>query len=186
VNSVAIAILTYVTLQRVGELLLAHKNTTHLLAQGAHEVGAAHYPFMVGLHATFLLGLWILAWNRAVDPVWLVALLILQAGRLWVLASMGQRWTTRIIVLPGAPLVAKGPYRFFRHPNYAVVCGEIIVIPMVFALPLYALVFSVLNAAMLYVRIHAEDAALADLRGPLQRTTQAPSLPPQAGTGRTS
>jgi methyltransferase len=85
----------------------------------------------------------------------------LQLLRVWVLATLKERWTTRIIVLPGVPLVLSGPYRFLKHPNYAIVIGEIAVLPLAFGLPYYALVFSLLNAAMLRVRIGQENAALA-------------------------
>ncbi len=85
---------------------------------------------------------------------------MLQLFRMWILRSLGARWTTRIIVLPGAPLVRRGPYRFVRHPNYLLVAAEIAVLPMVFDLPLYAAVFTALNAAMMWVRIRAEAAAL--------------------------
>ena len=90
--------------------------------------------------------------------------MLLEIARLWVLATLGRRWTTRIIVLPGAPLVARGPYRFVSHPNYAVVIGEIAVLPLVFGLWQVALIFSVLNAALLWVRISAENEALRPLR----------------------
>jgi methyltransferase len=86
--------------------------------------------------------------------------MVLQALRLWVLATLKDRWTTRIIVLPGAPLVTHGPYRFIRHPNYAIVVGEIAALPLALGMPFYAAVFSVLNAAVLFVRIRAENDAL--------------------------
>ena len=158
-------ILGLVTAQRLGELVLARRNTSRLLAQGAHEVGAAHYPLIVALHTFWLLGLWYIAVYRAppeqdVSLLWLAVFLILQLARLWVMASLGERWTTRIIVLPGAPLVRRGPYRFLSHPNYWVVAGEILVLPLVFGLAWYGLAFSLLNAAMMRIRIRAEAAAL--------------------------
>ena len=115
---------------------------------------------MVGLHAAWLLGLWALAWDRPASLPWLAAYGVLQALRVWVLTSIGSRWTTRIIVVPGETLVRKGPYRVLSHPNYLVVAGEIAVLPMVFGLSDYALVFSLMNASMLWVRIRAEEAAL--------------------------
>jgi methyltransferase len=121
---------------------------------------------MVGLHAAWLVGLWVLAWDRPANVAWLAAYLALEVLRTWVLASIGRRWTTRIIVVPGEALVRKGPYRFLPHPNYLVVAGEIAVLPLVFGLTAYALVFSLLNAAMLWLRIRAEDAALRDARQP--------------------
>jgi methyltransferase len=156
----SVAILALVTLQRLGELALARRNTRRLLARGAVEAGARHYPVLVALHAAWLLGLWGLAWDRPADLAWLGLYIVLQAMRLWTLASLGERWTTRIIVLDGAPLVRRGPYRCLPHPNYAVVAGEIAVLPFVFHLWLYAAVFSLLNALILSVRIRAETRAL--------------------------
>jgi methyltransferase len=156
----SIAVLALVTLQRLGELALARRNTARLLARGAVETGAAHYPLIVALHAAWLAGLWLLGWNRPADLGWLAVYGALQVLRVWTLMSLGGRWTTRIISLPGEPLVRRGPYRFFPHPNYAVVVGEIAVLPLVFHLRLYAAVFSTLNALLLAVRIGAEAAAL--------------------------
>jgi methyltransferase len=153
-------VLGLVTVQRIAELALSRRNTARLLAKGAFEASPGHYPLIVLLHAAWLGGLWLLALERPIQPAWLVAFVLLQAGRVWVLATLGGRWTTRIIVLPGAPLVRRGPYRFVAHPNYLVVAGEILTLPMVFGLGLYAAVFSALNAAVLAVRIRAEAAAL--------------------------
>jgi methyltransferase len=161
----SIAVLALVTAQRLGELVIANRNTRRLLAAGGVEHGAGHYPLIVALHATWLIGLWLLAWNRPVSLAWLCVYVVLQAGRAWVLASMGARWTTRIITVPGETLVRKGPYRFIPHPNYAVVVGEILVLPLVFGLRAYALVFSALNAAVLWVRIRAERRALDEATG---------------------
>lgn len=158
-----LAVLALVTLQRGSELLIARRNTRRLLAQGAVEVAPGHYPLIVLMHAAWLAGLWILAWNRSLDLRWLALFCLLEAARLWVLASLGARWTTRIIILPGAPLIRRGPYRFLSHPNYLIVAGEIAVLPLAFNLPLYAIVFTVLNAAILTVRIHAESTALAKM-----------------------
>ncbi|ABC89557.1 hypothetical conserved protein [Rhizobium etli CFN 42] len=156
----SIALLTFVTLQRLGELVLARRNTAALLARGAREVAPEHYPAMVALHAGWLVGLWLLAPGRPVDLFWLAVFMGLQALRLWVLATLKDRWTTRIIILPGVPLVKSGPYRFLRHPNYAIVVGEIATLPLAFGLPLYAIGFSLLNACMLSIRLKAENAAL--------------------------
>ncbi|MBB2823344.1 hypothetical protein EFD56_22525 [Rhizobium phaseoli] len=156
----SIALLTFVTLQRLGELVLARRNTAALLARGAREVAPEHYPAMVALHAGWLIGLWLLAPGRPVDLFWLAVFMGLQALRLWVLATLKDRWTTRIIILPGVPLVTSGPYRFLRHPNYAIVVGEIAALPLTFGLPLYAIGFSLLNACMLSIRLKAENAAL--------------------------
>jgi methyltransferase len=104
--------------------------------------------------------LWWLALDRPVDPLWLALFVLIEIGRIWVLASLGRRWTTRIIVLPDAPLVRRGPYRFVSHPNYVVVAAEIAVLPLVFGLWQVALIFTLLNAAVLTVRIRAENRAL--------------------------
>jgi methyltransferase len=156
-----VAILLFVTLQRLGELVLARRNTARLLAREAYEVAPGHYPLIVLLHAAWLLGLWWLAFDAPVSWSWLAAFVVLQGLRVWVLLTLGERWTTRIIVLPGAPLVSGGPYRLLSHPNYAVVVAEIAVLPLVFGLTSYALVFSLLNAIVLAIRIRAENAALA-------------------------
>jgi len=156
----SVGILAFVTAQRLGELVLARRNTRRLLVRGAVESGAGHYPLIVALHAAWLAGLWLLAWDRAASLPWLGLYALLQALRVWTLASLGDRWTTRIITLQGEALVRRGPYRFLPHPNYLVVVGEIAVLPVVFGLPLYALAFSLLNAAVLWIRIRAENAAL--------------------------
>lgn len=159
-NWVAVAILGFVTLERLLELLIARANTARLLAQGAREHGATHYPLIFAVHAAWLITLWVLATGRPVDPFWLALLAMLLIARFWVIATLGPRWTTRIIVLPDAPLVREGPYRFLNHPNYWVVIGEIAVLPLVFGLPWVALVFTVLNAFVLAIRIGEENRAL--------------------------
>ena len=159
-NPYAIAILAFVTLERLFELWLARRNTRALLARGAREHGASHYPLIVGLHVLWLATLWAMAPWRAVDPFWLALFGLLQIARLWVLSTLGRRWTTRIIVLPEAPLVGSGLYRFINHPNYWVVIGEIAVLPLVFNLPWVAAIFTILNAIVLNVRIRTENRAL--------------------------
>ncbi|WFS02973.1 isoprenylcysteine carboxyl methyltransferase family protein [Rhizobium tumorigenes] len=158
----AIALLTFVTLQRLAELVHAKRNTKALMAQGGREIGAEHYPYMVVMHAAWLVGLWIFGWNQPIDLFWLAIFAVLQLLRVWILATLGGRWTTRIIVLPDTPKIVTGPYRFLSHPNYVIVVGEIAALPLAFGLPLFALVFSLLNAAMLTVRIKAENKALKD------------------------
>lgn len=159
-NAISVALLLFVTLQRGAELVLAQRNTRALMARGAVEVAPEHYKLIVALHAAWLIGLWVLAPAREPDLLLLGVYLVLQAARIWVLATLRERWTTRIIVLPGAPLVRSGPYRFVSHPNYWVVCAEILVLPLVFGLPIYAAVFTLLNAAALTIRIRAEEKAL--------------------------
>ncbi|MBB3460475.1 isoprenylcysteine carboxyl methyltransferase family protein [Rhizobium sp. BK377] len=156
----SIALLTFVTAQRLSELVIARRNTMALFARGAREIAPDHYPYMVALHTGWLAGLWMLATGQAIQLFWFGVFMLLQVLRLWVLVTLGERWTTRIIILPGAPLVEGGPYRFFKHPNYMIVIGEIATLPLAFGMPLYALVFSLLNAAILTIRIRAENAAL--------------------------
>ena len=159
-NWVALAILGFVTLQRIAELALSQRNTMKLLARGAYEVAPEHYPFIVLLHASWLAVLWFFGPGPPIHIIPLVLFVLLQLARVWVLATLGERWTTRIIVLPGAPLVTSGPYRWVNHPNYLIVIGEFAVLPLVFGLPMVAIVFSLLNAVMLAARIKAENQAL--------------------------
>jgi methyltransferase len=155
-----IVILGFVTLERVVELLHSRRNTRRLVARGGREHGASHYPLIVAVHALWLASLWWLAPLRTVDGFWLALFILIELMRAWVLITLGARWTTRIIVLPGEPLVTGGPYRFLNHPNYWVVAGEIAVLPLVFGLWPVALIFTLLNAAVLTVRIREENRAL--------------------------
>jgi methyltransferase len=159
--SVATFILLLVTAQRLGELVLARHNTRRLLARGAIEIGPGHYPLVVALHAAWLSALWIWGRDQDVNVLALIGFAVMQGLRLWVLATLGERWTTRIIVLPGAPLVTAGPYKYLSHPNYAVVVGEIALLPLALHLPWLALLFSILNAAVLFIRIRVEARALS-------------------------
>ena len=161
----AIAVLAFVTAERLAELFLAQRNTARLLGRGAKEIAPAHYPLIVVLHAAWLGGLWLLAWNHPIHWAWLALFAVLQVFRIWVLATLRERWTPRIVILPGAPLVKTGPYRFLNHPNYAVVVGEIAILPLVFGLPWYALAFSILNGIALFIRITAENTALERTSG---------------------
>jgi methyltransferase len=160
----AIAILGFVTLQRLVEVPLARRNTANLLAKGGHEVAAGHYPLIVALHAAWLATLWWLAPGRPIHLPFLALFALLELGRIWVLRTLGPRWTTRIIVVPGEQLVTRGPYRFVNHPNYLIVIGEIAVLPLVFGLVEVALLFTILNAILLTIRIRAEEKALESLR----------------------
>jgi methyltransferase len=160
----AYLVLALVTLQRLGELLLAERNTRRLLARGAHEVARGHYPYMVAVHAGWLAALWLLGPGPPVHVIPLIVYAALQVVRVWVIATLGERWTTRIIVLPGEPLVRHGPYRWLDHPNYLIVIAEIAVLPLVFGLPVVAGFFSVLNAIVLWVRLREENEALAPHR----------------------
>jgi methyltransferase len=162
----AVLILALVTAQRLAELVVSRRHTRALLARGAYEVGAGHYPLIVAVHATWLAALWWLAPGRPVLWPLIGLFVLLQGARLWVLATLGERWTTRIIVLPGALLVARGPFRFVRHPNYIVVIAEIALLPLAFGLWQVALIFSLLNAAVLTIRIRAEEKALDTAAAP--------------------
>lgn len=159
-NWAAVAVLAFVTLQRLAELALSQRNMKKLLARGAYEVAPEHYPFLVTLHASWLAMLWFFGPGPPIEIVPLILFVLLQMGRVWAIAALGERWTTRIIILPGEPLVTSGPYRWVNHPNYLVVIGEFAILPLVFDLPVVAIVFSLLNAAMLAVRIRAENIAL--------------------------
>jgi methyltransferase len=154
-------LLAYITVQRIAELWWAKRNEARLVAAGGVEYGGSHLRLLQLLHAAWLLGLWALAYDRHVQPVFLVLFVLLQVGRFWVLATLGRRWTIRVIAVPGETLVAAGPYRFLRHPNYAIVTGEFAVVPLALGLPLYALLFSLLNGLILAIRIPQENAALA-------------------------
>jgi methyltransferase len=160
----AVAFLAFLVVQRLTELAIARRNTARLMARGAVEHGASHYPAIVALHAAWLGALAWWGWDQPVSVPWLIAFAILQVLRVWVLVTLGERWTTRIIVLP-EPVVVRGPFRLIPHPNYSVVVAEIAVAPMVLGLPWVAVVFTALNAAVLWVRIRAEDRALAPYRG---------------------
>ena len=167
--SFAAVILGLVTLQRIGELVLSRYNTGRLKGRGAIEIGANHYPLVVSVHAAWLIALWIWGRDQDVNLVALSPFLALQGFRLWILATLGPRWTTRVIVLPGEPLITSGPYKYFSHPNYAVVVAEIALLPLALHLPLLALIFTGLNAAVLVIRIRIEGRALAAVSGQLAR-----------------
>jgi len=158
-------ILAAVTLQRLAELFWARRNTARLLSRGAQEIGAGYYPLIVAVHAAWLIALWIFGHAQPLNMLALGCYLLLQLLRGWVMATLGARWTTRILVLPGEVLVTRGPYRYLSHPNYAVVTGEIALLPLALNLPWLALIFSVLNAAVITLRIRVENRALAAVAG---------------------
>jgi methyltransferase len=159
----ALLILGLITLQRLAELVLARHNTRNLLARGAVEIGANHYPLVVSVHVTWLIALWVFGLTQQVNLLVLAVFIVLQGLRGWIMLTLGARWTTRIIVVPGAPRVRSGPYRYISHPNYAIVAAEIAVLPLALNLPVVALVFTVLNAAVLVIRIRVEERALSQL-----------------------
>jgi len=154
-----------VTLQRLLELRLSRRHERIMRARGAVERGREHYPLMVGLHALWLLSTLAESLLRGpvLWPVPLILFLLVQPLRYWAILSLGDNWNTRILVVPGAQLVRRGPYRYLKHPNYVVVVVEIATFPLIFGAWITALVFSALNAALLTVRIREENRALAEL-----------------------
>jgi methyltransferase len=177
--SAVAVIIALVALQRLVELVAATRNTRALLSRGGVEHGASHYPLIVLLHAAWLLSLlFLVPADAPLSWFWLGIFLVLQGLRLWVVASLGPYWTTRVITLPEAPLVRRGPYRFLRHPNYVVVAAEIAVLPLVFGAWRIALVFSLLNAMMLAWRIRIEEQALTPRRGLDSSTSASQPLSP--------
>jgi methyltransferase len=159
-------LLLLATLQRLIELVIATRNTRALLAEGAYEVGRGHYPAIVFLHTTWLAVLWafFLFDLTLFQPSAAIAYLLVQVLRLWTLLSLGRYWTARIIVVPNAALVRKGPYRFLRHPNYLVVVLEIALLPLALGSWPLALGFSIVNAIVLAWRIRIEETTLASRR----------------------
>ena len=162
-----IIVITIVIIQRLAELMIARRNEHWMRSQGAFEAGARHYPLMVMMHATFFLSLFmeVSIVDRTLSPFWTVLLtvfLIAQVARVWCLVSLGKFWNTKIMILPGAEVVKKGPYRFLRHPNYVIVTTELLVLPLLFGAYFTAIIFSLLNLWMLSVRIPTEEKALME------------------------
>ncbi|HLS25953.1 MAG TPA: isoprenylcysteine carboxylmethyltransferase family protein [Beutenbergiaceae bacterium] len=155
-----------VGLERVGELVVARRNAAWAFARGGVEDGAGHYPVMVVLHTGLLAGALVEVWwlQREFLPVLGFLMLALALGsqvlRWWCIATLGPRWNTRVIVVPGLPLVRRGPYRWLHHPNYVAVVVEGFALPLVHTAWVTATVFTVANAALLAVRIRTENRAL--------------------------
>lgn len=163
-----IYVVGFVIFQRIIELLIARNNEKWIRSQGGYEVGAKHYPYMVAIHIGFFISLIIefIAFKEGVSRFWLplfVLFISLQLMRVWVISSLGRYWNTKILVLPGANVVKKGPFHFIRHPNYVVVTCEIIVIPLMFGAYYTAVIFTLLNIIILSVRIPKEEAALREV-----------------------
>ena len=160
-----ILFIAVIAIQRLTELLIAKQNEKRMKERGAIEFGQSHYRWMVSMHLGFFLFLIteVLALKRELSeiwPVWLALFLIAQAGRIWAIISLGKYWNTKIIVLPDADIVMKGPYKYLKHPNYLIVATEIIVIPLLFNAYLTAILFTLLNIWMMSVRIPLEERAL--------------------------
>ena len=158
-------IVLLVALQRLAEVLYARRNTRRLMDEGGVETGQRHYPLIVLLHVSWLAALVLFEAPQAEVHWWLIGFYgLLQLGRLWIYLSLGRYWTTRIITLPDAPLVQHGPYRFCRHPNYLIVAAEVAVLPLAFGTWEIAVIFSLLNAAVIAWRIRVEELALTARR----------------------
>jgi methyltransferase len=157
----------FIVLQRAAELVVAKRNEKKLKSEGAVEFGASHYPYIVGLHAAFFISLFAEVWinGGGLHPLWqiiFILFILVQGIRIWALLSLGKYWNTKILLVPNAKVIAKGPYRFLRHPNYAVVIAELLLVPLLFQAYVTAVLFSLLNIWMLSVRIPAEEKALKE------------------------
>ncbi|WP_328585878.1 isoprenylcysteine carboxyl methyltransferase family protein [Rossellomorea aquimaris] len=153
-------------LQRVVELIIARKNEEWMKKRGAKEYGQNHYRAMVIIHTAFFVSLLLEAgfFHSGIHPLWeylLAGFLLTQAGRIWVISSLGKYWNTKIIVLPDTEVVATGPYKFFRHPNYLIVTVELAIIPLLFNAYWTLIIFAVLNQLILLTRIPVEEEALS-------------------------
>ncbi|HKE36417.1 MAG TPA: isoprenylcysteine carboxylmethyltransferase family protein [Candidatus Baltobacteraceae bacterium] len=158
-------ILGLVALQRVAELVYAQRNTERLLANGGVEIGSSHYSLIVLLHAAWLITMAVVIPPYVTPNWWVIGLyVLLQPLRIWTIVTLGPYWTTRVVTVPNAPLIRTGPYRVLRHPNYVVVCAEIAILPLAFGAVDIAIIFSILNAALLSYRIRIEERTLAGRR----------------------
>ena len=161
------SIISIVVVQRLIELFVAKRNEKWMRSQGAYEAGATHYPIMVTMHIAFFISciLEVVVLERVLSPIWAILLglfLLTQSARIWCLTSLGKFWNTKIIILPGADVVRKGPYKWVRHPNYLIVTIELLVLPLLFGAYFTAILYSLLNMWMLSVRIPAEEKALKE------------------------
>lgn len=158
-----ILFISFVILLRIGELLLSKKNEKWLLQNGAVEYGKNHYPFIVTLHVLFIISLifeYSMQQTVSYSLFLLVFYFLLLIFKTWVIVSLGKFWNTKIYHIPNIPLIKKGPYKYFKHPNYMVVIAEIAVITLAFHLYYTAITFTLLNMIMLSVRIKEENKAL--------------------------
>nr|WP_227463987.1 isoprenylcysteine carboxyl methyltransferase family protein [Nocardioides lijunqiniae] len=162
-------VVALVGLERLAELVVSKRNAAWSFERGGRESGQGHYPFMVVLHTGLLVAMLVEAWVRRPDVAaglaWSMLALVVasQALRWWCITTLGRRWNTRVIIVPGLAPVRSGPYRLMPHPNYVAVVVEGVALPLVHASWITAVVFTVANAALLTVRIRTEDAALRTL-----------------------
>ena len=159
-----ILFISFLILQRLSELLISSRNEKWLLSQGAVQYGQSHYPYMVAMHTLFIISIiaeYIYGSHNQFSLVFLILFLLVLSFKFWALSSLGKFWNTKIYRVPGVYPVKKGPYKIFKHPNYGEVVLEIAIIPLVFNLYYTAIVFSILNAAMLFVRIREENKVWA-------------------------
>ena len=159
---------SFLIIQRLAEVRIAKSNEKKLLSKGAVEAGSDHYKWMVSMHVAFFVVFFleVYVFNAQPPSWWIVPFLLFlmaQVIRVWAISSLGEFWNTKIILLPGANVVAKGPYRFMRHPNYTIVSLELLVMPLIFGAYFTAILFTILNIFMLRVRIPAEEKALMEL-----------------------
>ncbi|MBM7569875.1 isoprenylcysteine carboxyl methyltransferase family protein [Aquibacillus albus] len=158
----------YLIAQRLGELLLARKNEQWMEKQGAYEVGEDHYKWFIYTHSSFFIfllveGLLLSSKPFSVSPVLFGIFIATQLFRYWCIVSLGRHWNTKVIILPGAALIRKGPYRFLKHPNYFIVAIELLIIPLLFNAYLTAIVFPLIHLVLLKIRIPIEEQALLDV-----------------------
>jgi methyltransferase len=162
-----IIFITFLILQRLSELLIAKRNEKWLLSQGAVQYGQSHYPYMIAMHTLFIVSILVeynLRGGTAISWTFLVIFLAVLLFKFWALSSLGKYWNTKIYRVPGVYPVKRGPYKFLQHPNYMEVVCEIAIIPLVFHLYYTAIIFTILNAAMLTVRITVENKVWAGVR----------------------
>jgi methyltransferase len=160
-------LLAILIIQRLTELWIARKNEAWMREHGAYEVGKSHYKYIVAVHVMFFVSLLLEVQytDRGIAEWWMIPFfffIVAQILRVWSITSLGRYWNTRIIILPGINVVSKGPYRFLRHPNYLIVATEILVIPLIFQAYFTAILFTLLNALVLSIRIPIEEKALKE------------------------
>jgi methyltransferase len=180
-----LALLAALAAERFVELMLSRRHAAWAHARGGFEVGRGHFRLMALLHTGLLLGCAaeVLLLGRPFKPVLAAPMLVLvvlaQALRYWAVATLGPLWNVRVIVVPGTAAVDRGPYRLVRHPNYVAVVVEGITVPMLYGSWITALAFTVLNAALLVVRIRCEEGALAAHMGYAERLGERPRFVPR-------